>query len=125
MLKKLLPGKRLRRKAPLAFGLDVGSSAVKVVQLARHNGAYGLQGLGIAPLPADAITDGSIKDPAAVIDVLKRYEVVWSETLLQLPHGMAERRRCDTETRCRGSKAALVGHGDECSQVGQVTSIHS
>ena len=34
--------------------------------------------------------DGQQKNstyPAAVIDVLKRYEVVWSETLLQLPRG--------------------------------------
>jgi type IV pilus assembly protein PilM len=71
MLKNLLTGSTLRRKAPLAFGLDVGSSAVKVVQLARHNGGYGLQGLGIVPLPADAITDGTIKDPAAVVDAVK------------------------------------------------------
>ena len=35
------------------------------------------------------------------------------ETLLQLPHRMAERRGCDIETRCRGTEAPLIGNSDE------------
>jgi hypothetical protein len=31
----------------------------------------------------------------------------------------------DPETRCRGSKASLIGHRDECGQIGKVSTIHS
>jgi hypothetical protein len=37
---------------------------------------------------------------------------------------MAERRWRDAELRRRGSKASSIGDSDECSQVGQVTTIH-
>ena len=45
------------RRASETFGLDIGSSAVKVVQLQGTS----LVALGIAPLPADVIADGTIK----------------------------------------------------------------
>ena len=70
MFKNLLKG-GLFGKAPATFGLDVGSSLVKVVQLAPHNGGYALQAIGIAPLPRDAISEGAIKDPPAVVDAVK------------------------------------------------------
>ena len=71
MLKNLLNGGILRKKTPPAFGLDVGSSAVKAVQLTPQNGSYALTALGIATLPGDSIADGAIKDPPAVIDGIK------------------------------------------------------
>jgi len=46
------------------------------------------------------------------------------ETLLQLSHRVAERRGRDTQTRCRGSKAPLIGNSDERVQIGQVTAVH-
>jgi type IV pilus assembly protein PilM len=54
------------------FGLDVGSSAVKALQLkAAPDGGYALSALGIAPLPPEAIADGTIKDPATVSAAIK------------------------------------------------------
>jgi type IV pilus assembly protein PilM len=70
MLKNVMKG-GLFGRAPAAFGLDIGSSSVKVVQVARDNGRYALQAIGIAPLSPDAIAEGAIKDPAAVADAVK------------------------------------------------------
>jgi len=52
-------------------GVDVGSSAVKVVQLREVKGVFHLVNLGSAPLPAEAIVDNSIMDSSAVVDVLR------------------------------------------------------
>jgi type IV pilus assembly protein PilM len=70
MLKNLLKGGMFGR-ARATFGLDVGSSAVKVVQLAPRNGGFALQAIAIVPLPADVIAEGTIKDPPAVVDAVK------------------------------------------------------
>ena len=60
------------KKQSELFGLDIGSSAVKVVQLKPGDGgAMTLTGLGIVSLPQDVITDGSIKDAATVSDAIK------------------------------------------------------
>ena len=59
------------RKASEIFGLDIGSSAVKVLQLRESGGAYKLGALGIAPLPPDAIADGTIKDPPTVVEAIR------------------------------------------------------
>jgi len=59
------------RKASEIFGLDIGSSAVKVLQLRESGGAYKLGALGIAPLPPDAIADGTIKDPPTVVEAVR------------------------------------------------------
>jgi type IV pilus assembly protein PilM len=70
MLKSLVKNGMFGR-ASTGFGLDVGSSAVKVVQLAPRNGGFALQAIAILPLPADAIADGAIKDPPAVVEAVK------------------------------------------------------
>jgi type IV pilus assembly protein PilM len=54
------------------FGLDIGSSAVKAIQLREAGGGYELHGLGIVPLPPDTIADGTIKDPPTVIAAIKQ-----------------------------------------------------
>lgn len=60
------------RKPTLTFGLDIGSSAVKVVQLvAGEGGTLSLAGLGIVTLPPETVVDGSIKDPATVSAAIK------------------------------------------------------
>jgi type IV pilus assembly protein PilM len=62
---------RLGKKQSDMFGLDIGSSAVKVVQFTATDGALTLTNLGIVTLPRDVITEGSIKDPATVISAIK------------------------------------------------------
>jgi len=59
------------RKASEIFGLDIGSSAVKALKLKETGGTYRIEALGIAPLPPDAIADGSIKDARTVVDAIR------------------------------------------------------
>jgi type IV pilus assembly protein PilM len=61
----------LFRKSPEIFGLDIGSSAVKAVYLKESGGSYTLTSLGLAPLPPDAIADGTIKDPRTVVEAIR------------------------------------------------------
>ena len=61
----------LFRKTPEIFGLDIGSSAVKVVQLRESGTTYRLAALGAASLPPDVIADGTIKDPPTVVDAIR------------------------------------------------------
>ena len=55
-------------------GLDIGSSAVKAVELkAGGKGAeFQLVNIGIEALPPEAIVDGAIMDSGAVIDAIQR-----------------------------------------------------
>ena len=53
-------------------GLDIGSSAMKLVELQEKKGEYWLQRLGVEPLSPEAIVDGSIMDSSLVVDALNR-----------------------------------------------------
>lgn len=59
------------RSRPLV-GLDIGSSAVKAVELRPSGKSYKVVGFGTEPLPADSIVDGAIIDGAAVADAIRR-----------------------------------------------------
>jgi type IV pilus assembly protein PilM len=59
------------RRTPETFGLDIGSSAVKIVQLQEEGGTLRLSALGTAVVPRDAVADGTIKDPTAVADAIR------------------------------------------------------
>jgi type IV pilus assembly protein PilM len=62
--------KRLRKTSD-TFGLDIGTSAVKVVQLKNGGGKPRLMGMASVGLPADTIADGSIRDSQTVADAIK------------------------------------------------------
>jgi type IV pilus assembly protein PilM len=54
-------------------GLDIGSSAVKLVELKeRKAGEFHLQRLAVEPLSPEAIVDGSIMDSSLVVDAIHR-----------------------------------------------------
>ncbi len=53
-------------------GLDIGSSAVKAVELRQSGKAYRVAAFGTEPVPADAIVDGAIIDAGAVADAIRR-----------------------------------------------------
>jgi type IV pilus assembly protein PilM len=56
-------------------GLDIGSSAIKAVELkagGKAGSEYQLMNIGIEPLPPEAIVDGAIMDSGAVIDAIQR-----------------------------------------------------
>jgi type IV pilus assembly protein PilM len=54
-----------------AFGLDVGSSAIKALQLSQNGAGVKLTALGIAALPPDAIVEGTIREPAVVTEAVQ------------------------------------------------------
>jgi len=53
-------------------GLDIGSSAVKAVELKASGKSYKVLAVGVEPIPPDSIVDGAIIDGAAVADAIKR-----------------------------------------------------
>jgi type IV pilus assembly protein PilM len=56
-------------------GLDIGSSAVKAVELSasgKGGSEFHLVNLGMEPLPPEAIVDGAIMDSGSVIDAIQR-----------------------------------------------------
>ena len=56
-------------------GVDIGSSAVKAVELkvgGKGGDEYQLLNIGIESLPPEAIVDGAIMDAGAVIDSIQR-----------------------------------------------------
>ena len=59
--------------SPPLIGLDISSSAVKMVELAESGrGAYRLERYVIEPLPKDAVTDGNVTNLDATADTVKR-----------------------------------------------------
>ena len=59
------------RQQNLTIGLDIGSHAVKVCELAEGGQKAKLLSLGSARLPANAVEDGELRDPDAVASVIK------------------------------------------------------
>jgi len=53
-------------------GLDIGSSAVKAVELKPSGKSFRVSAFGIEPVPPDSIVDGAIIDGAAVSDAIQR-----------------------------------------------------
>jgi type IV pilus assembly protein PilM len=60
------------RKAKALVGLDIGSSAVKAIELKPAGKGYKVTGFGSEPIPPDSIVDGAIIDAAAVADAIRR-----------------------------------------------------
>ncbi|HXC25673.1 MAG TPA: type IV pilus assembly protein PilM [Gemmatimonadaceae bacterium] len=52
-------------------GLDIGSGLIKVAVIDHGKGAPELVKIAIAPLPADAIVEGEVMDPALVADAIR------------------------------------------------------
>ena len=63
----------LFRKPKTVVGLDIGSSAVKAVEL-KQAGKSGFKVVAFAsePVPPDTIVDGAIVDGVAVADAIRR-----------------------------------------------------
>ena len=59
-------------KAKKLVGLDIGSSSVKAVELARKGQGYELVSLGLEPLGQDVVVDGSIMDALMVSSAIKK-----------------------------------------------------
>jgi type IV pilus assembly protein PilM len=62
----------LFRRAKSLVGLDIGSSAVKAVELKPAGKGYKVTAFGAESVPPDSIVDGAIIDAAAVADAIRR-----------------------------------------------------
>ena len=60
------------RRPKSVVGLDVGSSAVKAIELRQAGSGYKVAAIGSAPVPPESIVDGAIVDGAAVADVIRQ-----------------------------------------------------
>ncbi len=61
-----------KKKKGRLIGLDIGSSAVRMLLLnGGEKGAYSIDAYGLVPLPPEAIVEGAIIDPNAVIDAIQ------------------------------------------------------
>ena len=52
-------------------GLDVGSSSIKAVELAKSKSGYEIVGFGSQALPPDIVVDGAITDAGSVSEAIK------------------------------------------------------
>jgi type IV pilus assembly protein PilM len=57
---------------PPLIGVDIGSSSVKLVQLAQTGSSYRLEAFAVEPLPEGAVSEGAIAEPEQVADAVKR-----------------------------------------------------
>jgi type IV pilus assembly protein PilM len=62
----------LLKRAKSLVGLDIGSSAVKAVELKPVGRGYKVAAFGSEPVPPDSIVDGAIIDGTAVADAIRR-----------------------------------------------------
>src|SRR6195256_5179217 len=63
----------LQTKSPPLIGVDISSSALKLVELAETSkGAYRLERYAIEPLPKDVVADGNIANLDQVSEALRR-----------------------------------------------------
>jgi type IV pilus assembly protein PilM len=62
----------LAKKTKAIVGLDIGSSAVKAVELKSTGKGYRVSAFGSEPIPADSIVDGAIIDGTAVAEAIRR-----------------------------------------------------
>jgi type IV pilus assembly protein PilM len=60
------------RRAKSLVGLDLGSSAVKAIELKPVGKTYKVVAFGSEPIPPDSIVDGAIIDGAAVVAAVRR-----------------------------------------------------
>jgi type IV pilus assembly protein PilM len=60
------------RKVKAVVGLDIGSSAVKAVELKPSGKGHRVTAFASAPVPPDAIVDGAIIDAGAVAEAIRR-----------------------------------------------------
>ena len=65
------PGTAKRRIRRRWLGLDIGSSAVKVVELSRVDQSYRVEAYAVEPMPAGSVVAGNISDARAVGEAIR------------------------------------------------------
>ncbi|MBM3117538.1 pilus assembly protein PilM [Jeongeupia naejangsanensis] len=62
----------LKPKSPPLIGVDISSSAVKMVELSQAGRSFSLERYVIEPLPKDAVSDGNIANPDVVGEAVRK-----------------------------------------------------
>jgi type IV pilus assembly protein PilM len=62
----------LSRKKPPLIGLDISSTSVKVMELSKTGSSYRIEGIGVEPLPANAVVEKNIAEIETVGESVKR-----------------------------------------------------
>jgi type IV pilus assembly protein PilM len=60
------------RKTPPVVGLDISSSAVKLLELSRHGNRYRVESYAVEPLPPNSVVEKNITDVEAVGEAVRR-----------------------------------------------------
>lgn len=61
-----------RKKSQIYLGIDISSTAVKLLELSRSGGRYRVESYGVEPLPANAVQEKNIVDVEGVGDAIGR-----------------------------------------------------
>ena len=61
-----------KKKSKSVVGIDVGSSAVRAVELTKSKTGYQMTGFAYEPLGPDSVVDGAIMDSRSVASTIKR-----------------------------------------------------
>ncbi|MFU8831473.1 MAG: type IV pilus assembly protein PilM [Wenzhouxiangella sp.] len=64
--------KLFRSAAPPLIGVDVGTSSVKLIQLASTGTSYRVEAYAVEPVPEGAVSEGGIVEPEQVAEAVKR-----------------------------------------------------
>ncbi|HBC20098.1 MAG TPA: pilus assembly protein PilM, partial [Alcanivorax sp.] len=62
----------LRKKAQTLLGIDISSTAVKLLELSKSGNRYKVESYGVEPLPANAVVEKNISDVEGVGDAIAR-----------------------------------------------------
>lgn len=62
----------LTRKKPPLLGLDISSTAVKLLELSQQGGRYRVESYAVEPLPANSVVEKNIADVEAVGESIRR-----------------------------------------------------
>lgn len=61
-----------RKKSQILLGIDISSTAVKLLELSKSGGRYRVESYGVEPLPANAVQEKNITDIEGVGDAVSR-----------------------------------------------------
>ena len=62
----------LSRKKPPLIGLDISSTSVKMMELSKTGSSYRIEGIGVEPLPANAVVEKNVAEIESVGESVKR-----------------------------------------------------
>lgn len=71
-----------QKKQQVVLGIDISSTAVKLLELSRAGSGFRVESYAVKPLPPTAVIEKNIAEPDAVIDVLRKV-VAQSRTKLK------------------------------------------